>query len=386
MFKRIMCIVAILLVSVFVWKTFLGAAKPLHKIEPAAGAEKQDQITPVTVHTLASQEIQQWHNFSGKLVAVDRVDIRARVAGAIQKIYFQEGAQVKKGDPLFLIDPRPYAAEVNRQAAALASAEAQSSLALSESTRAERLVKDNAISRREYEMRSNAAKVAAAAVQSAQAALQQAKLNLGYATIVSPIEGKVGRAEITLGNLVDPAQGQILTEVVSTDPIYADFEIDEQTYLKNVRQTGEDNASLPVQLVINGDASVTYEGKVTAFDNKLDPTSGTIRVRALFANHDRALVPGMFVTVRMGSAEKRPVILISESIVNTDQDRKVVYLVDKDNKVEYRPVTLGSAVDGLRIVEEGLQDGDRVITKGLQRIRPGMSVQPQEETPETPVK
>jgi membrane fusion protein, multidrug efflux system len=357
-------------------------------IEPAAGeAGASGQPMPATVQTLVLQNVQSWHEFSGKLVAVDRVDIRPRVGGAIDKIYFEPGSIVEKDQPLFLIDPRPYKAELNKQAAAVATARAQAALATSEAARAERLIKDNAISQREYDERINASKVNQANIQSAEAALQQARLNLDYATIKAPITGRISRAEITEGNLVDPAQAQILAEIVSVDPIYADFEIDEQTYLKSVRQSSEEKLEqdeevvVPVRLSLAND-NVTYEGKIVSFDNKLDPTSGTIRARAIFVNKDQALVPGMFSKVILGSAETVPAVLISDRYVVTDQDKKVVYVVGKDNMVEYRLVKLGDMAGKLRIVEEGLQPGERIVVKGLQRIRPGMPVQPQEEQAE----
>lgn len=380
MYKKLAYLFSIIATVALVWHLFLTTPA---NIEPAAGqaaaAPPVGQPMPVSVKTLALEDVQLWHEFSGKLVAVDKVDIRPRVGGAIEKIYFEPGSLVKKGQPLFLVDPRPYRAEVNRQMAAVASAKAQAALAESEASRAQRLIKDNAISIREYDARANNLKVASASIQSAEAALQQASLNLNYATITSPIDGKVGRAEVTVGNLIDPAQGVVLTEIVSVNSIYADFEIDEQTYLQNIRKTG-DATAIPVRLVISAADQVEYKGKIVSFDNKIDPSSGTIRVRAEFINHDGALVPGMFATVNIGSAEKAPSILISDRFVTTDQDKKVVYVVDKDNKVEYRPVKLGGIVNNMRVVETGLQAGDRIVVKGLQRVHPGMVVQPQEET------
>jgi multidrug efflux system membrane fusion protein len=370
-------------VAVLTWASFLYQGD-VQNIEPMAGQESATAM-PATVKTLVPQDVKLWTQFSGKLVAVEHVDIRARVSGTIDKIYFQPGTIVKKGQPLFLIDPRPYRTEVDRQAAAVASAQAQQALALSEAERANRLIKDNAISKREYDERTNSLQVASAQVQSAQAALQQARLSLNYATITAPIDGKIGRAEVTVGNLVDPAQSLVLTEIVSVNSIYADFEIDEQTYLNTVRKSAE-SSDIPVRLLMGSDDSVEYHGKIISFDNKLDVTSGTIRVRAEFLNHDGVLVPGMFANVYLGSAEKVSSILVSDRWITTDQDKKIAYVVGKDNKVEYRPVKLGGVVEGMRLVDRGLTAGDRIIVKGIQRVRPGIDVVPQEETTDVDVK
>jgi multidrug efflux system membrane fusion protein len=376
MLKKIGYIGLLACVTTLTWALFIRQDN-IQNIEPAAGQESAS-VMPVTVKTLVPQDVQLWTQFSGRLVAVEQVNIRTRVAGAIDKIYFQPGSIVKKGQPLFLIDPRPYRAEVDRQAAAVASTQAQQILATSEAERANRLIKDNAISKREYDERINSLKVASAHVKSAQAILQQAQLNLNYATITSPIDGKIGRAEVTVGNLIDPAQSLVLTEIVSVKSIYVDFEIDEQTYLNTVRKSANSD-NTPVRLLTNSDDSVEYLGKITSFDNKLDTTSGTIRARAEFINHDGALVPGMFANVYLGNPKKASSIFVSDRWVTTDQDKKIVYIVDKKNKVEYRPVKLGNTVDGMRMVTAGLNEGDRVITKGLQHVRPGMVVDPQEE-------
>lgn len=383
------CVVAI------AWVSYGLFASPKEaSLEPAAGDPNQPM--PVKVATISPQEVQLWHTFSGKLVAVDTVDIRPRVGGAINKIYFQPGDIVEKDAPLFLIDPRPYQAEVNRAAAALSVARTQALLAKSEAERSQRLIKENALSQREFDERQNNNRVAQANIQAADATLQQAKLNLTYATILSPIRGKISRAEITQGNLVDPASPQILATVVSVDDIYADFDIDEQTYLKNVRQKAETenaDAQKPVQLVLNADQSVVYEGRIVAFDNKLDASAGTIRARAIFTNKDQALVPGMFADIRLGSADKSQAILIPDRVISTDQDKKVVYVVDDKNIVTYRPVKLGQTIGSMRVVEEGLNAGERIIVKGVQRLRPGMPVVPEEvsltdekaEVPQAPV-
>lgn len=336
---------------------------------------------PVSVMTLVAEPIQQWHEFSGNLVPVDRVEIRPRVGGSIDKIYFTPGGTVEKGDKLFLIDPRPYQAEVNRAAADLAVAKTEADLARTEAERAERLIAENAIAQRAYDERKNAAAVTAARVKAAHAALNQAQLNLGYATITAPVRGKISRAEITVGNLVEPGVS-LLATLVSMDPIYADFDIDEQTYLAHIRSAGDDSA-VPVELSLKNDASVHVTGKIVSFDNKLNPETGTLRARAVFGNADGLFVPGMFATVRLGSAVKTDSILVPEAIIGTDQDKRFLYVVDGQNMVQYAPVRLGGMVGGKRVILEGVKTGDRVVVNGLQRLRPGMPVAPQEEKKKT---
>ncbi|HEY1095969.1 MAG TPA: efflux RND transporter periplasmic adaptor subunit [Alphaproteobacteria bacterium] len=349
----------------------------------APGAGMPQGPMPVKIMTLKAEPAQQWLEFSGTLVAVDTVEVRPRVNGAIQKIYFNPGDIVEKDEPLFLIDPRPYQAELDRAKAAQAAAQAQSVLSGTELDRAQRLIGENAISQRDLDERKNTQRVAEANKQSAAAAVQQASLNLQYATIRAPVRGKISRAEITVGNLVSPTTEKTLATIVSIDSIYADFDVDEHTYVKMIRQQAqaEGDSALPVQLVLNTDDSVVYDGKIVSFDNKLDSASGTIRARAIFANKDKALVPGMFAKTRLGQTEMANMILVPDRLISTDQDKKYVYTVSADNKIVYTPVILGGTADNKRIVLEGLKDGDKIVTEGLQRLRPDTLVQPMEEQP-----
>jgi multidrug efflux system membrane fusion protein len=345
----------------------------------AAAPAAAQQALPVNVATVQAQDVQQWHEFSGKLVAVDTVQVRPRVGGAIDKILFEPGSVVQEGQPLFQIDPRPYQAEVNRLAAAVTAAKAQANLANSVASRAQRLIKENAIAQRDFDERQNGASVAKANIASADAALQQAKLNLDYATIKSPITGKINRAEITLGNIVEAGpNAPVLSTIVSLQNIYADFDVDEQTYLTNVRtKDANGDQGIPVQLTLANDATNTvYDGKIELFDNSLDPSAGTIRARAIFDNKDMALIPGMFAQVRLGTANKISTILIPDRVVNTDQDKKFVYVLTKDNKVGYRPIVIGSTANNMRIVTSGLAEGDKVITNNLMKLHPDMPVAP----------
>jgi multidrug efflux system membrane fusion protein len=351
----------------------------------AADPSPAMQAMAVNVMTVQPEDVTQWHEFSGKMVAVDTVQIRPRVGGAIDKILFEPGSVVKEGDPLFQIDPRPYQADVNRAAAAVTAAKAQANLANSIAARAKRLIKENAIAQRDFDERQNGASVAQANIASAEAALQQAKLNLDYSLIKSPITGKIARAEITLGNIVEAgANAPVLATIVSLQSIYADFDVDEQTYLTSVRVKADTpDQAVPVNMSVANDTSgKVYDGKIVLFDNTLDPTAGTIRARAIFDNSDMALVPGMFAKVRLGSAEKASVFLIPDSVVNTDQDKKFVYVVGKDNKVEYRPITIGSTSNDKRIVLSGLNAGDKIITNNLMKLRPDMPITPTEASPD----
>lgn len=376
-FKILFVLAIVLGASWYGWHKFHGSAEAA----PAAAAPQGPM--PVKVTTLHAEPAQQWLEFSGTLVAVDTVEVRPRVNGAIQKIYFNPGDVVEKDAPLFLIDPRPYQAELDRAKAALVAAEAQSVLSGTELDRAQRLIGENAISQRDLDERKNTQRVAEANKKSAAAAVQQAALNLQYATIRAPVRGKISRAEITLGNLVSPTTEKALATIVSVDSIYADFDVDEHTYVKMIRQQAqaEGDSALPVQLVLNTDDSVVYDGKIVSFDNKLDSASGTIRARAIFANKDKALVPGMFAKTRLGQTAMANMLLVADRVVSTDQDKKYVYTVSADNKIVYTPVILGGTANNKRIVLEGLKEGDKVVTEGLQRLRPEMAVQPNEDQP-----
>lgn len=345
----------------------------------------------VDVITLQPKSLRLWNEFSGRLEAVDYVQVRPRVSGTIQKVLFTEGAVVKAGDPLFLIDPRPFEAEVASAKADLASAESQAQLAQVQFERAETLLKEGHTTRSIHDERSNARKVALAAIDAAKARLRQAKLNLEYAHIAAPVSGRAGRAELTEGNVVQAGMNApVLTTIVSNDKIYADFDVDEQTYLRSIRASGTPensgkNKTLPVELTLSGGDTVTYQGVIHAFDNQLDTSSGTIRARAIFDNKDGALVPGMYATVRVGSAEQAEALLLPERAIGTDQNRKFVYVVDDAGKVVYREVTLGQAVEGHRVALAGVQAGDRVMVNSLQRVRPEMQVVPVDvsQTPDT---
>ena len=340
-------------------------AKPAPQAAPAA--------SPVTVATLAPQTVKPFAEFSGRIAAVDYAEIRPQVSGRITEIRFKDGQQVKAGDVLFVIDPRPFQAAAAKAAADLQSARTSAALAKVNLERAERLKASGAIAAQSYDQAASTNAVAAAAIQSAAAVLNQAQVDVDHAYVKAPISGRISRAEVTLGNLVGTVTPPLLTSIASNDGVYADFEVDEQTYLNSVRSHEK---SVPVELNIAGD-SHTYKGVVDSFDNHITTGSGTIRARARFANEDGALVPGMFVSVKMGSQTQGAALLVPESAVGNDQSKRFVFVVGAGNHAEYRPVQLGVAINGNRVVTSGLKAGDRVILDGLQTLAPGAVVAPQ---------
>jgi multidrug efflux system membrane fusion protein len=342
-------------------------------VSAAQAADIQPAGVDVDVATVLSQTITDWQSYSGRLEAVDHVDIRPLVPGTIVAVHFKDGALVKKGDPLFTIDPRPYVAEVDRASAELAAAQARATYSSTDAARADRLLGDNAIAKRDYDEKQNATREAAAGVKAAQAALEAAQVNLSYTTISAPVSGRVSRAELTVGNVVSTGPGAaLLTTIVSVSPIYASFDVDEQTYLQYL---GRDrNAAVPVSLGLANEEGYSREGTITSVDNRLDTSSGTIRVRASIDNADGTLVPGLYARVKVGGGEAHPAILISDAAVGTDQAKKYVLVVDDTGKVQYREVQLGGLHDNLRVVTSGLKAGERVVVNGIQRARPNDTV------------
>jgi RND family efflux transporter MFP subunit len=307
------------------------------------------------------------------------------VSGYLQEVKFAEGKEVKKGDLLFQIDPRPFQAELDRVLAQVEQARTSAELAQTDLARADKLVATRAMSQEEYDQRVASQRNAGASLKAAQAAVQGARLNLGYTRITSPIDGRVGRAEVTQGNLVSGGQGgqaTRLTTVVSLQPMYAYFEAAEQDYIKYFDQarTGERPSSRdvrnPVQMAIGNETDFKHEGYMDFVDNRVDTGTGTLAARAVFPNADRFMAPGMFVRVRLIGRAKYKGALINDRAIATDQDRRFVLVVGDGDKVEYRAITTGPIVDGLRVVRDGVKPGDRIVVNGLQRVRPGMVVKP----------
>jgi multidrug efflux system membrane fusion protein len=350
----------------------------------SAAAPAAPTATPVSVATVVPSDVATWDEFSGRLEAVERVDIRSRVAGTVQSVHFHEGALVKKGDLLINIDPAPFASEVERAAAQVVAAEARVSYARSEFVRADRLLEEQAIAQREHDERNNGQREAEANLRAAKAALHSAQLNLDYTEVRAPVSGRVGRLEITVGNLIAAGPGApVLTTLVSVSPIYASFDADEQIVAKALGDLPSGASAraqlerIPVQMGTAGTVDTPFTGRLQLVDNQVDAKSGTVRVRAVFDNADGRLMPGQFARLRMGQAKNASALLVSERAVGTDQSKKFVMVVGNDNKAAYREVTLGANVNGLRIVTSGLKPQERVVVNGLQRIRPGALVDPQ---------
>ncbi|MBN3758684.1 efflux RND transporter periplasmic adaptor subunit [Paraburkholderia sp. Tr-20389] len=345
------------------------------RVDARSPAQSAPTIVPeVDVATVIQKTITDWQSYSGRLQAVEKVDVRPLVSGTIVSVNFQDGALVKKGDVLFVIDPRPYQAEVDRAAAQLAAAQSRSGYAQSDWERAQRLIGDNAIAKRDYDEKQNSAREANANVKAAQAALEAAQINLGYTKIVAPVSGRVSRAEITLGNVVNAgASAAPLTTLVSVSPIYAEFDADEQTYLQYISQVKSDS-KVPVELGLANETGYSRKGTIQSVDNRLDTSSGTIRVRARFDNADGSLVPGLYARVKVGGSEPHSALLIDDAAIGTDQDKKFVFVVDKDDHVQYREIQLGDLQGALRVVKGGLHAGDRIVVNGTQRVRPGAQI------------
>jgi multidrug efflux system membrane fusion protein len=340
---------------------------------------------PVTVTVLENREIRSWQEFSGRLEAIDRVQIRSRVAGAIQGVHFREGALVKAGDLLFTIDPEPFKTAVTQAEGQLASARARLQLTSTEFERGQKLSAGNSISKSEFDQRGNALAEAQAAVTTAEAALHAAQLELDYTNVRAPVSGRVGKVEMTIGNLVAAGStSPALTTLVSVDPIYAAFNVSEETVARALAELPVSGDALPpiedipVEMGTLVDQGTPIKGKLQLISNEVELASGTVAVRAVFDNPGGRLMPGQFVRVRLGQAKAANEIVVSERAIGTDQDKKFVFVVGEDNKVVYRPVILGSISEGGRIVESGLAAGERVVVNGLQRIGAGALVDPQQ--------
>jgi len=347
--------------------------------KPAAAAP---QALPVPVAVIEQHEVTTWDEFSGRLEAVERVDVRSRVAGAVKSVHFTEGALVKRDDLLITIDPDPYAAEVERARAQVVAAQARVNYTQSERERAQRLWDESAIARRELDERVNAAQEASANLSAAQAALTSSKLNLSYTQVRAPVSGRVGRLEVTVGNLVPAGPGApVLTTLVSVNPIYASFDADEHVVLRTLHE-GAKSVAVEAETVTNGGRQL--RGRLQLIDNQVNTRSGTVRVRAVFDNKDGILIPGQFVKLRMGKAKSEQALLVSERAIGTDQSKRFVFVVGPDDKAIWREVTLGGTANGQRIVTSGLEAGERIVVNGLQRVRPGAQLAPQPASPAGP--
>lgn len=347
--------------------------------KPASNAKAGPPPVNVTVAQPVAQKITEWDEFSGRLAAPETVEIRARVSGYLDKIHFKEGALVKQGDVLFTIDPRPYEAEVARLEAEVARLMSRTELARIEATNAERLQRTQAISTEEVQRRFKSLVEAEAAVKGAESALTAAKLDLSFTEVRSPIEGRISNARVTIGNLVrgGTQETTLLTTVVSVDPIYVYFEVDERSALKYrdlIREGKRASAldgSIPAEMGLANQADFPHRGAVDFVDNVLDPTTGTIRARAVFRNEDRLMAPGFFARVRIPGSGEYDGLLVRDNAINDDQGTSFVWIVGEDGKATYTKIELGPLVDGLRVVRSGLQGNEQIIINGQINVRPG---------------
>ena len=373
----------------------VGAAAAWHFLgthgnsAPSAAANTAPAPVAVNVQTITPQKLRLWNDFSGRLRAIDAAEIRPEVSGRITEVRFHDGQSVKAGDILLVIEPLPFEAAEARAEAGIASAKANLHLAAANHSRNVDLLHTRVIAQSEFDATDSANNAAAAAVLVAQADLKTARVDLDHAYVKAPISGRVSRAELTVGNFVqNGAAAPLLTSIVSENGIYADFEVDEQTYLSTIRDAANGNVQegkIPVELTVPGDTGQTYRGFIQNFDNQIDSRSGTIRARARFDNADAALVPGMFVSVRLASSRERALMMIPDRAINFDQSKKFVFVVLADNKAAYREVELGRELGGQWVVSKGLNPGDRVIVDGIQRVHADVLVSPQETAPPVPV-
>ena len=350
----------------------------------AASCSKPKPAMPapeVTVAPAIDRDVTDWDEFTGHFEAVQSVEVRPRVSGFIQHVSFPEGATVKQGDVLLTIDPRPYEAEVARADAMLEQAKTRAALASQELERAKRLSNTQAISREELDARTSSVDEAAAAIRASDAALRNAKLNLEWTVVRAPISGRVGRAEITAGNLVQAGSpsASLLTTIVSLDPIYVYFDTDEQAYLKfvNARKAQKQIprfARDDIQVGLTNETGFPHTATLDFVDNRIDRTAGTIRMRAVLRNADGQFAPGLFARIRLPGGNHHSATMVQDQAIGTDQDRKFVLVLKPDSTLEYRPIGLGRVVEGLRVVQSGLKAGEQVVINGMLRVRPGMKV------------
>ncbi|WP_027328761.1 efflux RND transporter periplasmic adaptor subunit [Marinimicrobium agarilyticum] len=343
-------------------------------------ARGDDPVAPpppkVEVASVLEQDITLWDDFTGRLVAPQTVELRPRVNGYIDSVNFEEGALVHKGDTLFVIDPRPYQARANAAEAERQQRQSQLTLARSEAERAEQLLKNQAISREEFDQRQARLQSAQAALSAADAALESAMLELEYTQVKAPVSGRVGLAHITEGNLAG-ANETLLTTIVSIDPMYVYFESDEET-ARGVLQSIQNRGFQTVQIGLAGDPGHPHQGQIDFVDNHLNPQTGTLRLRARLSNPDGQLKPGQFARVLMPIQYLTDALLVDQKAVLTDQDRRFVYVVTEDNRTDRRQVVTGRRSGGLLVIEEGLRAGERIVINGLQKVRAsGVEITPQ---------
>jgi multidrug efflux system membrane fusion protein len=360
------------IVAVAVFALYSSAGHSRAKAQVAA----QPSLPQVQVAEVIHRPLREWQEFSGRLQAVNTVEVRPRVSGYVDRVAFTDGARVKKGQLLFQIDPRPFQAEVERLVAERTRSVSDLELAKANRARAERLISAHAISREEYERQVAAEASAQGALGSIDALLQEARLNREFTEVRAPIDGHVSRAIITAGNLVTGAS--LMTTLVSDDPVYVYFDADEQTYLRYAKAKHDhalaNAGASDVYIGLVDEDGYPHPGQVDFIDNQVDAGTGTIRARAALANPDGRYTPGLFARVRLIGGEDHDSVLIEDRAVGTDLSKKFVLTLSKDNHIEYRLVELGPEINGLRVVTQGLAPNELIVVNGLQHVRPGQSV------------
>jgi membrane fusion protein, multidrug efflux system len=341
---------------------------------------------PVTVAQPAKRTVTDWDEFTGRFEAVEEVQVRARVGGFVTSVEFRDGAIVRAGDLLYVIDSRPFEAVALQADGQLSDARAKAELAKRELDRALTLVQTSAVSESIVDQRRQTLQAAHAAEMQAEGALKAAQLNIEFTHVLAPMAGRVSRHLVSVGNLVQGSDSgggaTLLTSIVTLDPIYIYFDVDEATYLKNNklwfegRRPSSRDTPNPVQVTLTGDAKPSHDGKMDFLDNRLDLSTGTLRSRAVIPNKDFSILPGQFGRVRLIGSSPYEALLLPDTAIATDQSRKIVFVVKDDNAVEAKPVTLGPLDEGLRVIREGLKAEDRVIVDGIQRARVGAKVTP----------
>lgn len=344
-------------------------------------------LPQVTVSQPVARNVVEWDEYTGRLEAVESVEVRARVSGYLQSVHFTDGATVQKGALLFVIDPRPYQEELNRATAALEQAMARYERTQKDFARAQQLVRSRAVSQEEVDTRSADQREAQEAVQAARAAVEAARLNVEFTQVRAPISGRISRQLVTDGNLVNggAAQSTLLTTIVSLDPIYGYFEVDERSYLKysrlwrNGTRAGSREGKIPVNLGLADETGFPHQGHLDFLENRIDPNTGTMTGRAIFPNPNLRLIPGLFARIRLPSSSQYEALLIPDETIGTDQSQRFAFVVNDENTVEYRKVDLGPMIDGLRVIRVGVKPEDWVIVNGVQRVRAGAKVDPRKQ-------
>jgi len=364
---------------------FGASASVLLSITGCGGKAPAAQGPPppvVTVAPVQEQEVTEWDEFTGRTDAVESVEIRPRVSGQIEQVCFQSGQLVKQGDVLFVIDRRPYKANLDQRQAEYVQAQARLANSERDATRSKRLLTSKTISSEEADATDSQFQEAKAAVLAAKAIVDSAQLDYEFTEVRAPISGRVSRALLTTGNYVSGTAGaaSLLTTIVSVDPVYVYADVDENSILKfNALASTRGNGKVPVELELADEDGFPHKGVIESFDNRIDANTGTILLRAVFPNTDGRIVPGLFARIRMSAGGRQNAILVDESAIGTDQAQKFVLTLGDKNTAEYRQVKLGPVIDGKRIVRSGLKAGEKIIVNGQMHARPGMPVTPQEQ-------